>query len=79
MHYVIGRTPGPGAIASRETLNHAVDCLFHLALGASDGDYPGAIKACAYALGAMDTPPRVRESLLGWYIVENWDDSDLDD
>jgi hypothetical protein len=78
MHYVIGRIPGPGAIARRETLNHAVDCLFHMALGASDGDYPGAIKACAYALGAMNDEPRVSASLLGWYIVENWDDEDFE-
>ena len=69
MHYVIGNSR-VGAIARRDNINDAVDCLFHMTLGASDGDYLGAIRACADALGELPYEPRVSRELMGWYVVE---------
>lgn len=68
MHYVIGNSR-VGAIARRDNINEAVDCLFHMTLGASDGDYLGALKACAWAIGESQYEPRVSRDLLGWYLV----------
>ena len=78
MHYVIGNRRA-GAIARRENINEAIDCLFHMTLGASDGDYLGAIKACAWAIGEAKYEPRVCAELQGWYLAEIDDDDLMDD
>ena len=78
MHYVIGNTRA-GAIARRENINEAIDCLFHMTLGASDGDYLGAMKACSWAIGESKCEPRVSQELQGWYLAQIDDDDSIDD
>ena len=77
MHYVIGNRRA-GAIARRENINEAIDCLFHMTLGASDGDYLGAMKACAWAIGESNFEPRVSQELQGWYLAQIDDDDSID-
>lgn len=73
MSYVIGNKRD-GALAVRENMDHAAECLLTMLKGTGE-PMSACILAAAHVLGS-GTEPRLKDCLLGWYIVEQWDDTD---
>lgn len=73
MSYVIGNKID-GALAVRENMDHAAECLLTMLKGTGE-PMSACILAAAYVLG-NGPEPRLKDCLLNWYIVEQWDDTD---
>ena len=69
MHYVIGHKTR-GAMAYRETLNHAAESLLYFMQGDKKGSFYECLLASAYVLNG-GTAPRVDPALFDWYVIEN--------
>jgi hypothetical protein len=73
MSYVIGNKRD-GALAVRENMDHAAECLLTMLKGTGE-PMSACIVAAAHVIGS-GPEPRLKDCLLGWYIVKEWDDAE---